>query len=246
MKEIKIYTLRAINSNQIRYIGYTTVSLEERLRKHKLNVKEAFERKTRKINKRLSWLKYINCEVIIELIDTGALDDIKWLETFYIDLFRSWGFKLTNGTTGGDGGNTYSKLSKKSKKEFGRKISKALKGRKNKPLSESHKKKLRDNHAIKNGRCKPWNIGKTTSKSTRKKQSLIKLGKPSLRINKSSYGKIQKLTLNDEIIEEFENPNFAANTINSNTSRNYIAGNIIKCCKGIFNSAYEFKWKFII
>lgn len=246
MKEIKIYSLRAINSNEIRYIGYTTLTLEQRLNKHKLNVREAFERKTRKINKRLSWLKSINCEVLIELIDIAKEKDIKWIETFYIQLFKSWNFKLTNGTDGGDGGDTFSKLSEERKQAVRQKLSKINKGKKLKPLSEEHKQKLRDNHSIKNGRTKPWNLNKKATDEQRKKLSLAKLGKSSHQLNKSSYGKIQKLTLNDEFIEEFENPCFAARSLNLKTKLNYIAGNIIKCCKGKFKKSYNFKWKFII
>jgi predicted GIY-YIG superfamily endonuclease len=51
METIKIYSLEDANTVEIRYIGYTTKSLNERLKKHFNNVHEAFNLKKRKINK---------------------------------------------------------------------------------------------------------------------------------------------------------------------------------------------------
>ncbi len=237
---IKIYVLRCNKTKEIRYVGYTKKTLHERLLGHFSNVREAFDYKRRKINKRLSWLSSVNCDVSIELIDEGRLEDVHWLESMYITLFKSWGFKLTNMTTGGDGGNTWSKLSPKQKKEASDKISKANKGKKKPPRTKEHKENLRKNHAIANGRVEVWNKGKKHTKKHLENYSKARKG---VSINKpSSYGKVRgtSIKLNNHSIT-FNSPVKAGIYLGKRVKM----GNVLKCCRGEINSAYGYKWEFV-
>jgi len=237
---IKIYTLAHPITNEIRYIGYTKLSLNERLNKH---IRDA---KTRKPNHRINWINSLPSKPIIELIDESNYEDRIWMECMYIDLFISWGYRLTNTAKGGDGGDTWSKLSPENKQLAKERLSKSIKGRKNGPLTEEHKQKLRENHCSKNlnyiNPCK----GKIISKETKDKQRLSKLG---IQFERgSSYSKIQQLNiLTNEIITIFDNPIKAAESIPNTTRkiRSKKAGNIIKAASGYLKSAYKYKWQFV-
>lgn len=96
---MKIYGLVCPNSKQIRYIGVTRHSLEKRLNEHlRENKSKTYKQKWIKslLNKGLK-----PCIVLICLTD-----ETNWIETekFYIKLFKTNGFKLTNTSEGGEGG----------------------------------------------------------------------------------------------------------------------------------------------
>lgn len=156
---LKIYTLSSTrNPNDIRYVGKTNQSLDRRLAQH-LSCSKIYKK-----NKKFSIYNYnwINKEIqdgysiLIESIDELDLSinpDWKWLEQYWISQFKSWGFKLTNLTSGGDGNQnqifTKESLLKRSRslkdrhrpEEVKIKISNKLKGRK---LSDSHKQKVKE------------------------------------------------------------------------------------------------------
>lgn len=110
MRKYKIYHLIDPRTNEIRYVGQTVQTLENRLKKH-LRSKDK--------SHRVNWIKSITnegLEPIIELIcETNTLDKCNELEQFYIKKYRDEGLKLTNMTDGGDGsiGFTHSEESKK-------------------------------------------------------------------------------------------------------------------------------------
>lgn len=96
---MKIYGLVCPNSKQIRYIGVTRYSLEKRLNEHlRENKSKTYKQKWIKslLNKGLK-----PCIVLICLTD-----EVNWIETekFYIKLFKTNGFNLTNTSEGGEGG----------------------------------------------------------------------------------------------------------------------------------------------
>lgn len=251
MEKIKLYALCDNISKEIRYIGYTKKSLNERLFIHKRNVKEAFETKTRKINKRLSWLKSINCNVDIILIDEAFIDDLYWVESFYINLFKHWGFKLTNGTEGGDGGNTWSKLSEEDKKLASMKLSKSLKG-KNKVKTLEHEQKILEklkiyNQKIKDGFIQHPSKGKPMTEAQRK--AFNRTGISNVNKGISKYGKINQYDLNGNFISQYENPILAAQTffnviIIGDKKINHLKSNIVRAAKGLQKSCNGFIWKF--
>lgn len=96
---MKIYGLVCPNSKQIRYIGVTKHSLEKRLNEH---IREG-KSKTYK----QKWIKsLINKGLKPYIVLICLTDEANWIETekFYIKLFKTNGFKLTNTSEGGEGG----------------------------------------------------------------------------------------------------------------------------------------------
>ncbi len=92
-----IYTLTDPETKMDRYIGYTTVCLKDRYKKH-CNDKKC----THKTN----WIKSLKekglkPEMII--LDTVPNDEVQFWEMHYISLYKSWGIKLVNTTNGGGG-----------------------------------------------------------------------------------------------------------------------------------------------
>jgi hypothetical protein len=111
MNKYKVYALIEKNTNDIRYIGITIRSLNERFRKHICD-----KQKTHKTN----WIKKVGHEnIYIKLIDDTitSIEDLKNKEIFYIDKYKKDGYKLTNTTNGGDGWNG-SKFSEDHKKKI--------------------------------------------------------------------------------------------------------------------------------
>ncbi len=93
-KIIKIYGITDHNSN-IRYVGKTSRNLELRLKEHIKDDKRGHK---------YYWLKKLNNDVEIFLIDEVSEKESNYWEIFYIQLFKNWGFDLVNKTEGGDGG----------------------------------------------------------------------------------------------------------------------------------------------
>lgn len=95
---IKIYTLKDPFTNEIRYVGKTKYSLNDRLCKHLIT----YER-----NHRANWIRKIlkqGKKPIIELVEEVDERDWKFWEKYWIEQFRQWGFNLTNATEGGESG----------------------------------------------------------------------------------------------------------------------------------------------
>ena len=108
---MKIYTLKDPNTDEIRYVGVTTTTLNQRLSAH---IYDAKHKKGRHV---LNWIKTVlntNKRPIIELLE--EVDDAVWeiMERYWISQFKSWGYKLTNTDKGGKGVITKDKRSKDS------------------------------------------------------------------------------------------------------------------------------------
>jgi len=92
-----IYTLSDPITNEIRYIGQTTTTLEKRLYYH------IIESRTNNITRKINWIRSLvkkGLEPKIELLDIGNWSDN---EIFWIEQFKACGFNLLNMTSGGDG-----------------------------------------------------------------------------------------------------------------------------------------------
>ena len=87
-------------SNEIRYVGKSN-NPNNRLKRH-LSESNLIESWTSK-NKWLLSLRKNNLFPIMEIIDSTELDNINELEVYWIKYYRDLGFKLANGTDGGDG-----------------------------------------------------------------------------------------------------------------------------------------------
>ncbi len=91
-KDIIIYMLIDPITNEPRYIGKTK-NLKMRIKGHLWPC--SFKFKTHKTY----WLKSLlnqNLEPIVEIIDKVSFKDSIFWEQHYIDLYKSWGFNLTN------------------------------------------------------------------------------------------------------------------------------------------------------
>lgn len=98
MNKCYVYALSDPQTGDVRYVGQTSRSLRRRLTEHVQDIKRS---------KRYSsnWIRSLgDIQPLIELIEEFD-DQIKCdeAEQFYIDYFRSLGFKLTNLTGGGKG-----------------------------------------------------------------------------------------------------------------------------------------------
>ena len=101
---VTIYTLESSGDRgNIRYIGMTSGTVESRLKNHLAEIKKEYPKSTYKIN----WIKKqlkLNYKIIITPIDYTEDKDWSWLEQYWIEQFKQWGFKLTNNTLGGEKG----------------------------------------------------------------------------------------------------------------------------------------------
>ena len=94
---VKIYTLSNSLTGEIKYVGKTKYSLDKRLSKH-LVVKDK--------SYRTNWIKsllIIGEKPQIELLEEVSINDWQFWEKYWISQFKTWGFKLTNLSGGGEG-----------------------------------------------------------------------------------------------------------------------------------------------
>jgi len=126
-----IYTLSDPNTKEIRYIGKSN-NLNYRLKKH---INESKNKRTHK-EKWVDSLIVKGLSPIIEILD--IVDETAWsfYETYWISQFKTWGFDLTNGTSGGEGsdgfkGKTHSNETKEKCRIAGTKSSIKFLGEKN-------------------------------------------------------------------------------------------------------------------
>jgi len=127
---VKIYALTD-GKGDIRYIGKTSQYLKQRLYNH------IVETKSNKKSHKISWIKSLlnkGERPVIEVIDEVPESEWEFWEKYWIEQFKVWGFRLTNLTSGGQGGNDF-KHTKKAKK----KMQHAKLGV---PLSDEHKGKI--------------------------------------------------------------------------------------------------------
>ena len=98
----KIYALIDPLTDEIRYIGYTSKSLEKRLKSHIYDCNRTKSHKTNWINSLLNkGLK----PIIKQLNETNEIKVCLDMEVYYISLYDN----LTNSTSGGETSKTYRK-----------------------------------------------------------------------------------------------------------------------------------------
>lgn len=100
-KEALIYGLRAGAFGFTRYVGATTKTLEERLRRH------LGEAKNGATHHRACWIRSVLArEIDVEIFWIDSIDILEeWraVEAAYIQFYKEEGVSLVNGTPGGDG-----------------------------------------------------------------------------------------------------------------------------------------------
>lgn len=254
METYYIYTLEDPITNEIRYVGYTKTSLSRRLRSHLKDVSEA-ESKARKWNKRLSWIKSVGTPIIIELDSCNTKEEAYRLECYWINQLIQWGFNLTNMTSGGDGGDTFSMLSSENKQLIRETLSRNASGRartETQIISWRESIKTNGHWLSKPDAIHPMK-GKHHSKETKLKLSKASSGRVfseesklllrgRIPINKgiSKYSSIERID-DQGCIEVFDTAALAASKLGLPTNRQ---SDIIRCCKGKTKKAFGYFWKF--
>ncbi len=96
----KIYTLTDPRTGEIRYVGFTVIELNDRLKGH------IDPNHLKSITHKNNWIKTLineNLMPVIEEVDTVEIEMWQFWERYWISQFRSWNFSLTNMTDGGNG-----------------------------------------------------------------------------------------------------------------------------------------------
>lgn len=98
---VKIYTLADPETSLIRYIGKTKQPLNKRYNNHisdyRLNKEKSHK------NSWIISLKQRGLKPIIEVLDEVLEEDWILVEQYWISQLKTWGFNLTNMTSGGEG-----------------------------------------------------------------------------------------------------------------------------------------------
>jgi hypothetical protein len=183
------------------------------------------------INSRKSSHKKTFGENIIysEIDEINSLDkkDWKYLETYWINQFRAWGFEVLNENEGGGGPITHSQKTKE-------KMSKTRKG---KSLPELHRNKISKS---KKG-CSVWSKDKKFSEEHKDKISKAKKGKslPSLSYieNKNNIKPILQYDLEGNFIKEWTSATEASHFYNKTPE------SIRNCCNNKCKTSNGFIWK---
>lgn len=227
-----IYTLAHPLTGEIRYIGKTVQKLKYRLTQHL----------TEKSNhKRANWIKSLkkqNLKPMIESLEECSWEESSTREIYWISQFKTWGFRLTNLTEGGDGNlglkpteEAILKL-KASLKEYYKTHTSAMKGKKH---SEESKRNMRENR-------KPA----VFSKETREKMSKSRMGKrlPLFAVDRmiEIHGRrVVQLDKDLNLIATFYTIKDASIAMGKPAKTD---GHIVQCCQNKRPIAYGFKWMY--
>ncbi len=130
-----VYTLSDPRTDELRYVGQTAEAPEVRLRKHcwPSTLK-------REVCHRTKWIKSLIVAGVlpkIEVVEEVSSADVDGVERFYIEYFKSLGFRLVNQQSGGDGWPKGMKRRPHTDAEK-KAISVALKGRRKPPRTKEH------------------------------------------------------------------------------------------------------------
>jgi len=175
----------------------------------------------------------------VDLVELEVVKEIdkKHIETFYIDLFKMWGFKLLNKNKGGGGPINHTQESKEKYKQW-RKNKKPNLGKKQSEIT----KKRKSNALI--GKPKPIGFGEIMKQA---RQGVPKPEGTGYKISKNRDHKkaaeqqkksILQYDLNGNFIKEWDSIKEAATKTNSNAST------ISKVCRNIFKKTNKFIWKY--
>lgn len=167
-----IYVLIDPLTHEIRYVGKTNrpvIRLQEHIKKAKYD-------KTHKNHWILS-LKKLGVKPVLEIIDVVSDNECGFWEQYWMDLIKSWGFKLTNIASGGVGGDLGVEVRKlistklKGRKFTNETIEKMREGAKKRKLSDAGRKSLSINRS---GKKNPM-YGRKQPESSKKYREIIQL-----------------------------------------------------------------------
>lgn len=206
---VNIYSLKDPLTNEIRYVGKTEKPLNERLRSH-INKNDNTH-----VRNWIKKLKRKNLKPIIEIVDKVPISEWQFWEIFYISLFKSWGFNLTNHTIGGDGYRILHHTEETKKK-----------------ISQKRKEQ-----------GSPWMKNRFVSKEVREKTSNTLKGRTlpksrTINIGKGHMKKIKQFSENGKLIKTYDGIITAAKIIEIHPNT------IQMCVSGKCRSAGGFIWRY--
>jgi len=249
MSNWSIYTLsHPLKPNEIRYVGATSLAIERRKQFH---ISDARNKKY--THHTSTWIRSLlkqGLEPIVEFVDVCNSEDWEEKEIFWINQFKTWGFRLTNTAPGGKGVRNCSSETKE-------KISKANKGREpwNKGVSMSDKSRIKLSSSLKGKTA--WNKGLEMPRgkdspsfgTKRTKEQLRKFSEVQKNLSEEIKDKRIKAIkrANSKQIIQYNKDLFFLKEWNSaadverelNISRSHIGD----CCTGNRKSAGGFIWK---
>lgn len=177
----KIYALIDPLTDEIRYIGYTSKSLEKRLKSH---IYDCNRTKSHKTNWIRSLLNKGLKPIIKQLNETNEIKVCLDMEVYYISLYDN----LTNSTSGGETSKTYRKdvLIKMSENRkgkhkgadhwnYGKKMPELSERNRNYVWTEEIKDKIRQKQ-LKNNECPIFRLNHTLAQKTRIRLEVFKDG----------------------------------------------------------------------
>lgn len=198
-----IYTLAdSIDSESIRYVGQTVLTLPKRLNRH-IN---SCSCKSTKITYKDNWIKSLLNQgrtPEIKLIETINSDDISlWnaREIYWISFYKSLGHRLTNSSLGGRGGRWSEEMKKKaSKTRKGRAPSEkclnaATAAKLGKHRTDETKKKISDNRKG----IEAWNKGVPATDEVRHRLQTMTIGYKHTEESKKKISEASKEMWSDE------------------------------------------------
>jgi hypothetical protein len=257
MKNTFIYYLSDKYGN-IRYVGKTKQYLKQRLYAH------IIECKTDRNSHKISFLSKGE-RPIIDIVDEVPEEEWEFWEQYWISQFKTWGFNLTNLTTGGQGGNGYKHSNESKQKMRISKLGTTLPIEQRKKISESVKLKAKEdpfynrgagNSRIHLNRDLLYQKYIIENLSLNKCASFFNVSKKTVFTNITEYGfkkdksnwKEQLISNPKKIVLQFDkNGNFIKewNGLKSIEGELGIdSGNISSCCRGKVKSVGGFIWKY--
>lgn len=226
----KVYFLKDIEGN-IRYVGITKKTVEQRLQRH------IYETKFQS-NHKSNWIKsmMINNQIpTIHLVEDNLEIEQAYLkEIYYIDRLRKEGTSLTNISPGGD-------FNPSLLGEVKDKISKSLKGRKKSEehclkmsLSQVGKRLGEENHFYNKKHTEESK--KLMSESIKKSFSDINMIERLSSIKNKVKRPILQLDINGDVIKEWDSVSRVWRELG------YDRKTIKLVCNGVYKQAYGYKW----
>jgi hypothetical protein len=245
------------NNGEIRYVGKTKQFLKQRLYAHIIECKS--ERKSHKI----SWIKSLlnkGERPLINVIDEVPEEEWEFWEQYWISQFTSWGFNLTNLTSGGQGANGYKHTDDSKKKMRKSKLGTTLTQEQRDKISKSVRQKFIDNPDYnRSGNNLKKEIDKELlykliieNLSTPKISKILGFGKKkiwdSLKENNISkpkdVWKKQLSTKPKKIVLQYDLDGNLIKEWSSLSEIDLNISNIANCCRGIVKSAGGYIWRY--
>ncbi len=212
MNKTYIYTLSDPRNGHVRYVGKSD-NPDLRMKMHFRDLNNT---------KKESWIKSLlklNLSPVLDIVDEVPVSDWVFWEMHYISLFKYFGFKLTNGTVGGDGGRVLNI----------------------KPISEELRNKFREiarNRTVDHiNKIRKSKIGKKPSVETLEKLRYSHR----FQDNRNLMKPVIQMDLNGNFIREFESISAACRHLKKGNSQ---LVSYLKHKKDSWRHCFGYKWKY--